>query len=624
MVDGAPAHACRPVPSEPEGWQPAQPAGPNALTGVVATAAGTLFAIDDHAERLFRSDDEGQTWCYLATPAPPSKVFLSSDPARTLYLTVVEPTVGAPGGPAGSARVFRSDDGGDTWIDPGGRLPGPLPQLFPASEEPREVFAITEGLWATHDGGEHWEGLVSEPRWGWIARHPVRKQEIYGLVTNDPSTTIASYILVMSSDEGRTWSEVKAAAGTPVLSPRFESDGSLLAIDQAGQLRVLGVDGSWTTRGRPAPLGARFILGERARPPALYVGTGAAGNPIKVWKSADEGDTWNLVYSSNPTGVAVWPLPSGRLLESGPIGLRVSSDDGQTWRTLRGFVQGPSLTSTAAGTGALFLYGSYAFSRSDDQGATWSTVPFRDDRRIVRLIPDPTVSDSYFALVAPRSSVQTHVARSRDAGKTWTDLAGLASVPDVLDLAVLPTSPPTLLAAVSPVGVLRSEDDGLTWTATTGVTEPLARNFGATVIRPAPSKPTQVYALLSTKLHLSTDGGRTWMKLLPDAAIDAISVDPSDENTFYFRKGFTAELFKYSGSVRQLPLQARSFLMTAARPGVLYFTDAATDRLARTADEGKTVTLLDIPAPVRRLMFDPRQPDLLYTVVAELAKKVVE
>jgi hypothetical protein len=71
---------------------------------LVVTPAGALFAIDDQAQRLFRSDDDGQTWCYLATPAPAREVFLSSDPVRTLYLTVVEPATGVPDGGAGSAR----------------------------------------------------------------------------------------------------------------------------------------------------------------------------------------------------------------------------------------------------------------------------------------------------------------------------------------------------------------------------------------------------------------------------------------------------------------------------------------------------------------------------------------
>jgi hypothetical protein len=47
--------------------------------------------------------------------------------------------------------VFRSDDGGDTWVDPGGSLAWPFPQLFPGGEEPREMFAVTAGLSATLD-----------------------------------------------------------------------------------------------------------------------------------------------------------------------------------------------------------------------------------------------------------------------------------------------------------------------------------------------------------------------------------------------------------------------------------------------------------------------------------------
>jgi photosystem II stability/assembly factor-like uncharacterized protein len=383
---------------------------------------------------------------------------------------------------------------------------------------------------------------------------------------------------------------------------------------------VLGADGSWKTRGRPAPGPARFILAEWPR--ALYVATGAGGNPIRVWKSADDGNTWSLVYSHAPAGVAVWPLPSGQLLERSPMGLRASADDGQTWRSLRSFVQGPSLTRTATGAGAIFLYGSFAFSRSDDQGASWTTTPFSGDGRIVQLIPDPTASDSFFALVAPLSSTRARVARSRDGGKTWADIAALASSPDVLAFAVLPTSPPTLLV-VTIRGMARSEDDGSTWAPLDSLGSLIPPEIGSTTIAAAPSRPAQVYALLNSKLQLSTDAGRSWTMLLPDTDLTSIVVDPGDADTVYFRKFSAPGLYKYSGAVRQLPMSVAGLALSPARPGVLYFTDEA-GRLARTADEGQTVTVLNLPGPVRRPMFDPRQPDLLYVAGAGLMKTVVE
>lgn len=215
--------------------------------------------------------------------------------------------------------------------------------------------------------------------------------------------------------------------------------------------------------------------------------------------------TWQPIGLS---GVAVSALArSGTtLLASGPQSLYHSTDDGATWEKLIG-IGGFSRIETGS-NGLIVAAGTNAFALSTDGGGTWSTlrdIPLRDSLGVLWThVVMPGTNEIYIGTT-------TDVLRSSDFGATWEPrntglpentphVGALAPTPDgglvggsqgILGgsvymtaqgapewvriftkaqdqvgepTAVLATPQRTVLAAISKRGIIRSTDEGATWT----------------------------------------------------------------------------------------------------------------------------------------------------------------
>lgn len=177
--------------------------------------------------------------------------------------------------------------------------------------------------------------------------------------------------------------------------------------------------------------------------------------------------------------------------------------------------------------------GSVGLIRSTDAGATWDPVSLAGE------------ADLHVLEVAPGGriygfdAVSGALLASRDAGRTWRR----TTVPPVLDLAVDPEDPDTVVAATGQ-GLLRSTDGGrrfrpaatvpashLAWTAANGLL--LLGTDGAVRRIPALGEPPETVGSLpgppaaaavhedevlvaqdDGSVHVSRDGGRTWTSRL--------------------------------------------------------------------------------------------------------------
>src|SRR5713101_5024876 len=104
--------------------------------------------------------------------------------------------------------------------------------------------------------------------------------------------------------------------------------------------------------------------------------------------------------------------------------------------------------------------------------------------------------------------------RSSDRGLGWERLDFPAGV-EVWSILVHPANPRVLYAGTSPVGVYRSDDGGDSWRKLPGAVLPprVKMSFGCRVMRLAvdPSHPDEVYAALEVGGAMrSVDGGTTW------------------------------------------------------------------------------------------------------------------
>jgi photosystem II stability/assembly factor-like uncharacterized protein len=128
-------------------WAPEAPA---VLVGGVYTVAFDTAgggALASTAAGLYRTDD-GQRWQKIATPAgaTPAYAIVTGMRAGRVY-------VAGPGG------LWRSHDGGRSWLEAGEGLPdGAVQRLLVVGGAQEAVYAIVAGrLWRSGDGAQGWQ-----------------------------------------------------------------------------------------------------------------------------------------------------------------------------------------------------------------------------------------------------------------------------------------------------------------------------------------------------------------------------------------------------------------------------------------------------------------------------------
>ncbi|MFL5963474.1 MAG: WD40/YVTN/BNR-like repeat-containing protein [Gaiellaceae bacterium] len=195
----------------------------------------------------------------------------------------------------------------------------------------------------------------------------------------------------------------------------------------------------------------------------------------------------------------VEPGNSDTLLLGTHVGVYRSTDAGRHWRLFK-LANRDAMNLARAGNGkTIWMAGHDVFARSDDGGTTWeelqpASLPSLD---IHGFAVDPREPRTVYAAVAGRG-----LYRSVDRAATFTlvsrDVGGA-----VMALAVTPSG--ALLAGDMARGLLRSRNNGRTWTG--------ALNAQLAGLAISPSDPKLILATGPGVLR-SADGGRTWKRVL--------------------------------------------------------------------------------------------------------------
>jgi photosystem II stability/assembly factor-like uncharacterized protein len=263
--------------------------------------------------------------------------------------------------------------------------------------------------------------------------------------------------------------------------------------------------------------------------------------------------------------------------------------------------------------------------KTDDYGRTWK--PIFDDQptqsvgaiAIAPSNPNIIYVGSGEGLHRPDLSVGDGIYRSGDGGKTWAHL-GLRDGQQIPGLAIDPRDPNRLFAAVlgypygpnQERGIFRSTDGGRTWSKVLYQDE----NTGGSDIHIDPSNPEVIYASLwevregpfednnkftgtGGGLFKSTDGGDTWRRLktgLPgDLAEINVAIAPSDPKRLYAIVG-TTQKGKY-----------------ASGKGLgVYRSDDAGESWIRVTADGRPAMRIgggDLAVP----KVDPKNPEIVYS-----------
>jgi hypothetical protein len=433
-----------------------------------AGPADTRVLATGYVQKVALSTDSGTTWvdktgnaaaaglglgaaAVLLHPTDPEVGFIASDSAilRTVNLTAPSPTWT-------SITAAPVSGGINDLAIAGGRLL--------ASSQNGQVYRSTNAL----------NAATVTPTWS--ATGIDLAGFANGLAAVGATGTLMAgseglFKTVDITDVSPTWVELGGGLpGSAATDVAVSADGATIYA-AAGDSVYRSTNGGISWSERPGIVqGAVHAL-------AASAGRTFAAGEAGLLRSLDGGSSWALVADAEDVGparaVAVSPLRPDRVFASLGDGVRRSLDGGSTFAPA--VATAPSSAALAvdpADPDVVWSVGEFeVVHRSDDGGTTWDdlTAGIPDSFRASEIEiapasgPDPSVV--YLA------GDESFVLASANQGQSWTPLGtGLpGGSNDVGDLAVDPTDPQHLYAALDLNGVLyESVNGGATWTATPG------------------------------------------------------------------------------------------------------------------------------------------------------------
>jgi len=425
---------------------------------------------------------------------------------------------------ATSVGVYRSSDGGRTWLLSADRNTVPFTEVVAPSarfESDRTIFVgAGDGLYRSADGGESWQPVLVGSRMlsVSVANSPADGREGHVQVLLAGTETDG---VLRSEDDGRTWTGANAGlldltALALALSPRFGSDRIGFAGMASGLYRTRNGARSWreVETGLSEPAVQCVAMSPTFADDRLVLaGTEADG----LLRSDDAGGTWHRPASLTDQGVTAVAFstryPSKPTIAAATeSGIALSDDGGRTWRRVAGSPPGVvlSLIFVATGAGEALLAGlhRHGIARSEDDGASWDVANAGLAARLLTgLVLSPAFGqDRTLFVTGPQDGVRV----STDGGRTWAERNAGLGESSVLSLAVSPdyAADRTLYVATAD-GIHLSHDGAATWHVPPSASSP-AWTLATTAASVEDARPRVVAALSGGKLLASEDAGETW------------------------------------------------------------------------------------------------------------------
>ncbi len=545
-------------------WRSIGPGGGAVGAPLVAPSNHRVaFATSGDPTGIFRTGDGGRTWQHLdIRSAPRASSVVAIDPKNPKLLLGL-------GIVANAERLLASRDGGTHWrlaseglpLDGNGHVDLQAGVVFDPARAGHLLAGTREsGLFESRDAGAHWipagfaDGVV-------IALGAAAPNGLWLALASGTDEAPAFQIL-RSRDGGARWTSTALPAEEGLTSSVFRfdersperpflldsgrlfrrgvsgwnrlatserifdlavlADGTLVAATDRGPRRSHDGGTTWTGTGGPAitrvaAIGPREVL---------------ATDSSLMWRSVDGGKR----FRNSSRGLDAQVLYTLGAAADGTLwaglqgpGLMRSRDHGETWtRQPRGLGIDPqaypplplafaiSPTTPEAIYAVLFVESGAKLARSRDGGDAWSyaTVPPSSGRFSNVLLgvdgrdPDRLV----WAATSSESTLVSFLWTSADGGASWSEPFRFRERQFLLDLAIDPVDPDTVLA-LSTDGLWRSHDGGRSFALTgSGLTLGLATGFTLAI---DPENHRNVYVAAANGLYRSRDGGATFRQLGP-------------------------------------------------------------------------------------------------------------
>ena len=498
---------------------------------------GGLYTTRDGGTTWERSNflSQGNYWCH--------KVVFDPTRAGRIYVTVT--------GPGMASGIYRSLDGGLSWTQLKSGLPSPdrigRTALALAPSNPQVLYALSAdaagkndgvlGVFKSVNGGDSWVNVagnhfVGEGQMSYgsaIAVHPT-----------DPARVICGGVNLHRSDNGgATWfvaSHWDAERGSATYA---HADHHLLLMPAAAPGRVYsandgGLDVSedggrnWANRSAGLSITMYYDI-DVAQTDARVFGGGAQDNGTLVTKTGAADDVSELL-GGDGGWMVVDPHEAGHIYASFQMGGMFRFRNGSVREVSPPFKPEDSggmwmvyITIDPNNSNTVFT-GNQRVYRTRNDGLSWDALtPVLDSSPISAI--EVAAADSKKVYVATENG---SFFRSLDGGTTWS--ANLANGPlSGVMITRIETHPARASEVYITQGnfgnrhVFRSTDGGATWADIDGGQLPDVPHH-ALLIRP--DKPSELWVCNDAGVYVTADGGTTWRnasgKLPPAMVVDMV------------------------------------------------------------------------------------------------------
>lgn len=475
---------------------------------------------------VFRSNNGGQNWALILGPATPqvvtavgatpgaafSKVVVDlappTAPPNAAGVQVIYVALSGTGGAPDPVGLFLSTDQGTNWAQRGAAgMPGntqggysfhmAVDPASPGDGANDRVFVGCVGHARSTDSGANFTALVGvhpdNHSWAffrqpaptpsvvycgndggifrstdggvtWAARNAGALQTgLFYNLTVKPDAT-ASATLGALQDNG---AQTTSGATSPGWNSPQGGDGWDVAYDGATANRVYATSGFW-----PAPCTRVFFSNADGTdfPPTV-----PSARDITPWGTTSDAGCYLGAVATDPSA-------AGIVYASGNQNLWQSQNGGTTWRNIGAFpIPAGSFVSAIAavapsngnnvvvvnGTQVSVSTNALAATVGAPNGVTFANItrnlPARNVLRAAFDPNDPTVIYAVLGGFNGGPGQRGHVFRTTVAGTTWQDISPVLDLP-FGGLALDGADTPTSIYVGTDLGVLRSVDDGASWT----------------------------------------------------------------------------------------------------------------------------------------------------------------
>jgi photosystem II stability/assembly factor-like uncharacterized protein len=514
---------------------------------------------------LFRSPDGGETWTRVFPGFPPDcfPTSLITDPRipGTVYLSAC-------------GSVFRSTDAGNTWSEVKNGLPAneagsSFGALAIDPQNSGRLYLVNQ-LWdqtgnlpppacETHvftstDGGDNWSEATSLPLTGSLGGALVIDPQDPSILYLHITLTGGQNGVTKSSDGGRTWTKptiyVSPGFGPQTLAIDPRNPNTLYA-SSLGMFKSVDGAQTWTPIYQPPAGFAALVVDPQTA--GVVFGAGSSG----IIRTRDGGSTWTPLTSGlhaiQILSVAVDPQHSGTLYAGdGNSGVYKTSNGGGTWKkaNLGEWFLTNALAVDPTDSNTIYVGTDGGVFKSVDGGDDWTKMslglaPPLEATGVSLLAIDPQHLGTIYAASPDRHGL----LKSADGAATWSTInSGLplnGGFPALITALAIDSEDTSILYAGTYVGssvVFKSEDGGLTWTASSPDFASSAAKCCAWIAALAvdPGRSGAVYTAISTNssggsIWRTTDAGATWQSLLASssASVTALAIDPLDSARIY-------------------------------------------------------------------------------------------